>query len=259
MAKRSIEIEQLLRWAYRDELAKRETSSAEGIWDHIQEYGQNGGIDPGHGAAQRYPHFGLPHPDAEAIERAVGSLEDQCIDLEASTDALMGDLSALLSRRDVLSVRSLRTTALVTMHAYMSTRPDWYQETPRPQWIEPEKGPRNRPKIIGECRARFLYTAGSYCPLQWDPSPMAIALARLDYVAWHRGLVKLAETLELDAHQALPPAAKELPWFDRQPPARIFKFGEVTREKLPLRPQRDRAGPPPSRPRHSLVTMIEIA
>lgn len=252
--KRSIEIEKLLHWAYRDELSKRQTSSAEGIWDHIQEFGANGGIDLGHGAAQRYPHFGLPHPDAEKIEKAVAALEDQCIDLAASTDALMGDLAPLLSQRDVLSVRSLRTTALVTMHAYMGTRPDWHPETPRPRWIEPEKGPQNRPRIIGECRGRFLYTVGSYCPLQWDPSAISIALARLDYVAWHRGLAQLAEVLELDAHDALPPAAKEQPWFDRTPPGRIFKFGEVTREKLPLKPQRDYAGPPPRRGRHGSVT-----
>jgi hypothetical protein len=259
MAKRSVEVEKLLHWAYRDELSKRATSSAEGIWDHIEEYGQNGGIDPGHGAAQRYPHFGLPHPDAEKIEKAVGALADQCIDLEASRDGLMGDLAQLLVRRDVLAVKTLRTTALVTMHAYRGDRPDWCPSGPRAYWIEATHGPRGRPQIVGECRGKNLYTAGSYCPLQWDPSPLAIALERLDYVAWWRGLRELSETLELDAHQALPPAAPELPWFDKKPPGRIFRFGEVTRDKLPLRPLRDPAGPPPRRPRHGLVTMPEPA
>jgi hypothetical protein len=45
----------LLRWAFQDELSKRKTSSAEGIWDRILEDGQRGGIDVGHSAAQRYP------------------------------------------------------------------------------------------------------------------------------------------------------------------------------------------------------------
>jgi len=47
--KRDVEIERLLNWAYRDELSKRMTSSAEGIWQHMGEYVQRGGIDVGHG------------------------------------------------------------------------------------------------------------------------------------------------------------------------------------------------------------------
>jgi len=68
--KEHVDIEDLLRWAYLDELPKRQLSSAEEIWNGIAEYGQRGGIDIGQGAAQRYPHFGLPHSDALAIERA---------------------------------------------------------------------------------------------------------------------------------------------------------------------------------------------
>ena len=92
--KKPVEIETLLRWAFVDELSKRITSSAEGIWDHIEEIGQRGGIDPGHGAAQRYPHFGLPHPDAEKIELAVSALPNLIIDWKESREALMGDLFA---------------------------------------------------------------------------------------------------------------------------------------------------------------------
>ena len=51
-AKIPMDTELLLRWAFQDELSKRKTSSAEGIWDRILEDGQRGGIDVGHSAAQ---------------------------------------------------------------------------------------------------------------------------------------------------------------------------------------------------------------
>jgi hypothetical protein len=39
-AKIPMDTELLLRWAFQDELSKRKTSSAEGIWDRILEDGQ---------------------------------------------------------------------------------------------------------------------------------------------------------------------------------------------------------------------------
>jgi len=73
--KHEVEIEALLHWAFRDELPKRITSSAEGIWDRI-ESGQAGVAQDHHHSAQRYAHFGLPHPDAERLEIAVEALPD---------------------------------------------------------------------------------------------------------------------------------------------------------------------------------------
>lgn len=242
-AKRSIEIEKLLHWAYRDELSKRTTSSAEGIWDQIAEYGQRGGIDPGHGAAQRYPHFGLPHPDAEEIEKAVARLENLILDWSASCDAIMGDMAPLIQKRDVLMVRSLRTAALVTMHANMGSRPDWREDPPRPYFIQAERG-RNRAKIIGQCLSKDRYTVGAYCPLQWEPSPLNIAVARAEYACWHRGLTMLAQTLDLDSHTALPPAAPGRPWAgERDPVHRVYAVGERPQreQRLPLKPERARA------------------
>jgi hypothetical protein len=74
ITRRALDIEALLVWAYRDELSKKYTSSAEAIWGRI-------GIGPAHDSdqrtatsAQRYPHFGTPHPDAIVIEDAVSNL-----------------------------------------------------------------------------------------------------------------------------------------------------------------------------------------
>jgi hypothetical protein len=247
-AKRALEIERALHWAYRDELAKRAVSSAEGIWDRMSQYGSLGGInpDPGHGAAQRYPHFGLPHPDAEKIEQAVSALPDLILDWSASCDAIMGDLAGIIEKRDILMVRSLRTAALVTMHAGMGTRPDWRSDPPRPVRV-PSKQDASRPMLVGVCHGANRYSPGSYNPLQYEPSPMSIAVDRAEYCAWHRGLVTLAESLELAEIQLLPPSAPAQPWLgEREPPRRVFAVGERPPHErpLPLKPQRPRALPP---------------
>jgi hypothetical protein len=102
-AKTEIDIETLLLWAFRDELSKRQTSAAEGLWDHIGELGQRGGveIDRGHGSAQRYAYIGLPDPDALLIEKAVAGLEDLVIDWPQSFDAIAGDLAGLITVNDM--------------------------------------------------------------------------------------------------------------------------------------------------------------
>lgn len=279
--KRQVEIETLLRWAYQDELPKRQTSSAEGIWDRLAQNGSLGGIDPdpGHGAAQRYAHFGLPHPDAETIDAAVTALEDATIDWGAEGEAIMGPMLGIADMRpkarqrgttigyrdrhrdklgwrteavmpvtrDVIMVRSLRTANLVMMHAAKGTRPQLIDETSRPYPKIAAHGPP-RPQLIGECRGKHHYTTGSYCPLEWRPSPIMIAQDRADYLAWHRGLQLLARSLKLGAHQALAPVAPEMPWRDppeaKPAPRRVFPIGKRTRVPLPLKPQRPYAGPP---------------
>lgn len=284
MAKTEMDIELLLRWAYRDELSKRQISSAEGIWDRIQEDGQRGGVDKGHGAAQRYAHFGLPDPDAELIEKAVAALEDLVIDWPKSFDAIAGELSGLITindmakrreeprtaaggwmengkyrrsidrPRDVLMVGGLRTSALVTMHAVRGTRPDWVEDSPEPHAVPATKG--SNAKIVGECRGRNLYTPGAYCPLDWQPSPLSIVSSRAEYVAWHDGLADLARTIQLAKFIALPPKASRTPWLDddRDNPGHEMKSVlPITPTgsnnvrgwgTLPLAPSRGRMGPP---------------
>jgi hypothetical protein len=246
-----IDIETLLHWAYRDELSKRQLSSAEGIWDRIQEDGQRGPIDTGHSAAQRYSHFGLPDPDAELIEQAVGRLEDTVIDWKQSFDAIAAELSGLITvndmtkrdepkprkggwgnagakavkaywgetlkperdrPRDVMVLGGLRTGALVTVHAVKGSRPDWIEESPEPSPVPASKGPNAM--IIGECRGKNLYSIGAYCPLRWSPSPLSIVTSRAEYIAWHSGLTNLANTLRLAKFIALPPKASQTPWLE---------------------------------------------
>jgi hypothetical protein len=275
--KKQVEIEKLLQWAYLDELPKRQISSAEGIWDGIAEWGQRGGIDVGQGAAQRYPHFGLPHPDAEAIEVAVGALG--LVGIENGFDVIVGELASLVSindlkprrairveghttkagyydedtappafaPRDVILVRSINAAALVTMHAVMRTRPDWTSAEPRPHAIPAAHG--RGVKIVGRCRAKNLYTEGSYCPLRWLPSPIDVVLGRADYHVWHQSLVRLSQTLVLAAHEALPPAASAAPWREAEKPARVHAYAVARQRPLPLKPPRDHVALPPKKTR----------
>lgn len=285
--KTKIEIEKLLHWAYRDELSKRMTSSAEGIWDKIAEDGKRGGIDPGHGAAQRYSHFGLPHRDAEWIEKAVSSLPDATINWDREAERILGPLVNLVDPRsrqavasspvrtpvagwttrdgrirreivdrprDVIMVRSLRTSALVTMHATMGNRPDWREDQPRPQMIS--RG--SKVVIVGECRGKNLYTTGSYCPLEYVPSPLAIAEARADYLAWWRGLKRLVESdLLLEDFEPLMPEAVEMPWITPDPVMTLVSPGTPRKfSKLPLGPERKLAGPRKRFPKGGEVRVI---
>lgn len=282
--KTEIDIETLLHWAYRDELSKRQLSSAEGIWDRIREEGRMGPIDRGNGAAQRYCHFGLPDPDAERVGLAVTALQDLVIDWAQSFDAVAAELSGLISvndipsraappqrtpqagwgaagdkalrawgldagdpvrvKRDVLMVNSINVAALVTMHAIKGTRPDWVEEGPRPLQTPAERG--THAKIFGECKGKNLYSLGAHCPLRWSPSPLSIVSSRADYVAWHTGLVTLAQTIELKKLIALPPKASATPWNDEPTAPRgdpIQIRPEVKLSKLPLAPDRGRKGP----------------
>lgn len=243
--KYSQDIEALLVWTYRDELPKRLTSSADGIWDRIG--GLGAAIDHGHGSgsAQRYASIGLPHPDAEAIERAVDRLPNISIDWQKSRPAVMGNLSALLEAHDAILLDTIRPSVLVSHHAVMGTRPPWGEaKTPRPHRIQPRRGPANGAAVVGECRGADSYTMGSHCPLRWSPSVIDIAQMRANYVAWHDALCRLAEMLRgsLSEREPLPPSAPPLPWQVRQKGPRVLvETGRRDLRILLERPRRDTA------------------
>jgi hypothetical protein len=281
--KTSVDIEKLLQWAYLEELPKREISWAEGIWSRLEQYGSLGGINPdpgGSGNAQCYAQFGLPHKDAEKIELAVGALGSASI--EDDYDVIVAELAALVTvndfrsrkatppklrttvagyldkdfipppaPRDVLILRSINMTVLVTHHAVMRTRPDWTSADPKPFPTPALHGRGN--KIVGECRGKNHYTTGSYSPLRWLPSPIDVVLGRADYHLWPAGLVKLSQTLTLDDHQALPPAASPAPWLLPDPSRRVFSYAVPREPLLPLKPQRPRAGRPAQNGKNSKV------
>ncbi|MET4289235.1 hypothetical protein ABIA95_000195 [Bradyrhizobium sp. LA8.1] len=288
MSKIEVDVEKLLSWAYVEELSKRHTSAAEGIWDRIEDYGNHGGIDKGHGAAQRYSHFGLPDPDAEAVERAVASLGEVEIDWNLSLEPIAGDLAGLVSvndmsrnepaqkrtkvgwgesgtkalkaffgedgvrpshdrPRDVLLLNTINLSALVTRHAIKGSRPDWWDEHPVANRTPAKNG--GGVALVGECKGKNVYSTGSYCPLQWSPSPTSIISSRAEYALWHLGLTQLACMLELKKHVALPPKASATPWVDGiEAESRVIPVVPNGRNSvklwgvLPLEPHRGRTG-----------------
>jgi hypothetical protein len=250
--KTEIDVENLLRWAYVDELSKRQTSAAEGIWDRIEEYGNHGGIDKGHGAAQRYSHFGLPDPDAEEVERAVSFLGEVEIDWNLSLEAIAGDLSGLVSVNDMtrrpdeqkrtrVGWGEAGTKALMAFYGSEATslphdRPrDVLMvntinlsalvtrhaiKGSRPDWWDEQPIAQRTPAkngggvaLIGECKGKNVYSTGSCCPLQWSPSPASVIASRAEYALWHLGLTTLSNSLELKKYAVQPPKAPASPWF----------------------------------------------
>ena len=163
--------------------------------------------------------------------------------------------------RDILMVNSLSTSALVTMHAIKGNRPDWVEEEPKPLPTPAARG--TNAMIIGECKGNNLYSMGSVCPLKWSPSPLSVLTSRADYVAWHRGLVTLAEKLQLEKFVALPPKAAPTPWLDD--PEEIEESRGIyavmpngsnsvrSWGTLPLKPSRGRMGAPVRTQRASSV------
>lgn len=247
----AIDIEKLLCWAYRDELVKRQTSSAETIWEHIRDFGggYGGPKAPGSGSSylpQRYDH-GTPDPDAIAVETAVSGLTDRAFDWSVPDTAehMLGCYAPLMARRDYLAVGSIRVAALVTMHAAMGTRPDWHFDEPVPHFVPASHGP-SRPAIVGERLGHNYYRAGSHCPLRWEPSPVSLAQSRADYAAWHGGLTDLVAVLEPVLKRWAPtgPAAPPAPWRHAEPEKPVHRVGTDKKLKpLPLSYPRPVAGP----------------
>lgn len=265
--KTEMDIERLLQWAYLDELSKRQTSAAEGIWDRISETSRLGAdTERGRGSGGQRYDFGLPHADAEAIEREVGMLERVVINWPESIEMIAGELQALVSingtgapghaGRDALLVNSINVSALITQHAIQGGRPDWRDDPPVPYMVQAAKGPHAA--VVGECKGRNLYTAGSHCPLRWEPSPLSIIMARADYVAWHDGLKTLCERLNLQDFKPLPPAASYAPWIEPdKPDGQIIPFApRRAMATIPLKPSRPSSSSPMPRSRHGVGKSI---
>jgi len=248
----NLDIELLLRWAYVDELSKRQSSAAEGIWDRILDYSNHGGVDSGRGAAQRYAHFGLPDPDAERVELAVSALGDTVIDWGVHFEEIAGDLAGLVSINDLSPRHEGRAAprgnwgaagrrALKGFFGENGTQPAHDRprdvlmmggvktrvlvtshavKGTRPGWRDEQPyptmtiDPQGRNMVVGECRGKNLYTTGSHCPLTWSPSPLTIIMGRADYFAWYQGLLTLCATMELEKFSPLLPNAPRLPWID---------------------------------------------
>lgn len=213
---RETDIEELVTWAYRFELPKREISDDLGSkWQPISGYGELLTViddEP------RFPAImGPPHPDALTIERAVQGLADELqIDWQDHAALLLGDLHPEFRPAESPIGRLVFSeVALIESCARLGRGPLWDVGRPRLRRIN---GRNNRPVLIGECKDAGRYSLDARCPLQLvDPTIEQLAFKRAEYLVWRGALARVAGTLRgwlLRDHVVVGPIAPVAPWLD---------------------------------------------
>jgi len=235
-AKRFLDIEAALRWAYRDELPKRQHG---GRYDTRKltagSMSRLAAADDERPADQREPGFpaalGDPHPDSIIIESAVKHLGDWTGYRFGADrmDALTSDLPLAIDPAVVAIEAIAAMSGTVTINARMATRPKWSSDKPTARWTV---GPNGKPKVLLDeifvqvidgrgrvfyepareplapdaifyretiaCRSirKDLYREGAYCPILWRPDPVRLLSERAEHCAWHVALEILSAELE---------------------------------------------------------------
>jgi hypothetical protein len=191
-SKRFLDIEAALRWAYRDELPKRQHGGRYDSRDlTAASMSRLAAADDERPADQREPGFpaamGDPHPDSIIIETAVKHLGDwagYCFG-DDRMGALTSDLpldpwSMALDRFIHLDPVATAMEAIAAMagtiiiNARMASRPRWSIETPRVSWVS---GPNGVPKVlIDEVFVQVIDRRGRvrYEPVHGEPPADAI-------------------------------------------------------------------------------------
>lgn len=158
-AKRRLDIEALLRWAYLEELPKVPRLNAapagfRGAWDKVaqalEELSLAGLDDNRYGVVPDFSAQSLPHADALLVHEAVERLDLCALDLPADWSPLSdlgdidghagnvaGDALAALTTVDRDGVRHLRRTPrrLVMRHALLGGCPDWQIDPPEVKFV----------------------------------------------------------------------------------------------------------------------------
>lgn len=237
--KKPVGIEELLHWAYRDELPKGYEGTGEGVRPAISpmfRYADLGKrvdewvTEPGFPAA-----MGQPHPDALLIDAAVVRLPEVGLDWAQSRHRLMPDLLAWADADDsIMSLLSFQPAALVELHSKMGTRPRWDLGPTRVERvINPDNGKpvvqyldETGDVVCGRTAGRH-YGPLARCPLKLDPPAREIARARAEYSVWHQAIDRVRETLRawtLHEHEVLPTRAAPEPWIlNTEPKRRILR------------------------------------
>lgn len=252
MARRVMDIQDVLVWAYKDELPKnRGEGGRHGPPAYSSPLGRmvamgtsvdNWSREPGHPAA-----MGPPHPDAllveAAVERCAAAAAQQSVD---NAPDLLPDLGEFGIDERQAVVRALGMLGGILARCAKVGRPPFWTESTSPQ---PIYGGNSLPTVVrwepffsktitGEdaehealvpvkVRAKGEYPFGAYSPLVYDPSPQTIAEERAEYLVWWGALEAIAGELQgkLASIAVLPPGAAQRPWLDKRElakPPRLF-------------------------------------
>lgn len=221
-ARRRIGVEQLLSWAYRDELPKLERPELRSVGGSaISTLISYGTIVSGSGTPSYQLASSRPDPDALAVDEAVQALAPVGVDWPASRADLLGDYAAMVPEDDpVMMALTIDPRPLIVLHARMGNRPPWGDgETFRAQRV---LGRNGKPIVVGVGAGR-RYEAGAHCLVDWSMDWRRLAIDRAEYVVWRESLVELASALQLSRWLVGAPDTPALPWVAGAPAPRIWE------------------------------------
>jgi hypothetical protein len=216
--RRSIAIEALLAWAFREELWKRSFLDSFGVGSSLSQDAPRG-PGGGGGGGQCYAEMmgGGIHDDALRVEQAVKDLAGMRLVL-ADPAVLVADMPELGPEVALgLAGYRLQLDGLVARMAQLGSEPAWQVEpADRPQ-RRMVRDPRSGKPLWFvakrvRCRAgveRFFEERevdgfdakaqrplpGAYRKYVWEPEPWAIFDMRHDWLAWRLGVNKVAESV----------------------------------------------------------------
>lgn len=264
--KKRIEIEALLRWAYRDELPKEHELLAGpdgfgGPWGGVERVGRYGTVidvsENRFGVVPDFTATTLPHPDAVRVAAVVVALDALELDLPDDWAPLadLGDLGPLGAAAVARGVAGLISTAadgrrrlrtaprrLIMKHAIMGGTPVWQADIPvqkvecrangMPRWfrrqvIVTEDGSMEI-EVDGFNAKRRMPYGDAYQKPYLDPDPVEAVIGRAEYEVWHAALAVLVEDLN------------DVRWSEVVDGVRVERVGlrdyEVIHSARPVRP-----------------------
>lgn len=273
--RRVLDIEDVLTWAYRDELPKRRDEGGGGEPCSISPMFRGAALGTRIDSWSREPGMpaalGDPHPDSLLVEAAVGELvafRDRPLGMEPGW--LSSDFTGLAVDEAGALVRAGRTIdLLVIVNAKLRRRP-LYDGRPTPG---PTLLANNKPSVLApELRSETaiggrtvkhevlvataairagIYRPGARSPVTWSPDPQSVTLERAEYAVWRAALVFLAERLEgqLASISVLSPSAPERPWLGEQDAGKPVAIYEDLRAAVHRTDRAERLRRTPAPPR----------
>ncbi|MGU3540015.1 hypothetical protein [Methylobacterium sp. A54F] len=286
--RRVLDIEDVLRWAFREELPKRR-DDADGQMRAFPSISPMFAMAALGGRVENFsrePGFPLamgdPHPDALIVEAAVLDLQRFAQHRFAGDLGLLTYLPPGLDEHAVMSRAMEQIVDLVRIKVRLGSRPT-FAASPIPAAIVDRRGrPRvvvqrmeNRVDGFGRIRShpveepcgaegRDRYPKGAYCPVHWD-DPNAILFERAEYATYWAALDLLAHELagKLASIAVLPPAAAQRPWAGEMDAAKPKRILDAPASRAKLRDQQEtelarrllahRRRSTPSKPRQAAV------
>lgn len=263
--KRVMDVEDVLRWAFVDELPKRREDDGS---FRMREYpsvcpmfamAQHGGRienftrEPGFPAA-----MGEPHPDALIVEAAVLGLSRFAEHRFEGDLGLAPDLPAGQDQQGPMARAMEQLVDIVRIRARLGARPTFAASPEPAAVVDPKQGRplvfiqrttmkadaegRLRPHLVEErvgAEGKDRYPRGAYCAIEWD-DPKSIVIERAEYAAWWAGLDLLAHELsgKLASIAVLPPAAAQRPWAGETDAAKPKRILDNPSSRKRLREQR---------------------